>query len=121
VYGNTQVLSEFANSHWSEEHQDLYAAYPRLGVNSTVISNNLQPSTWWLRDGSFMRLKSLEVGYTLPARIAKSLRVSNLRIYFNGLNLLTWSPFKLWDPEQGGNGFAYPIQKVYNIGLNVNL
>jgi TonB-linked SusC/RagA family outer membrane protein len=121
VYGNTQVLSEFANSHWSEEHQDLYAAYPRLGVNSNVISNNLQPSTWWLRDGSFMRLKSLEVGYTLPARIAKSLRVSNLRIYFNGLNLLTWSPFKLWDPEQGGNGFAYPIQKVYNIGLNVNL
>jgi len=121
VYGNTQVLSEFANSHWSEEHQDLYAAYPRLGVNSNVISNNLQPSTWWLRDGSFMRLKSLEVGYTLPAHIAKSLRVSNLRIYFNGLNLLTWSPFKLWDPEQGGNGFAYPIQKVYNIGLNVNL
>jgi len=121
VYGNTQVLSEFANSHWSEEHQDLYAAYPRLGVNSTVISNNLQSSTWWLRDGSFMRLKSLEVGYTLPGRIAKSLRVSNLRIYFNGLNLLTWSPFKLWDPEQGGNGFAYPIQKVYNIGLNVNL
>ncbi|WP_221452756.1 SusC/RagA family TonB-linked outer membrane protein [Mucilaginibacter sp. FT3.2] len=121
VYGNTQVLTAFANNHWSEENQNLYATYPRLGTNSTVISNNLQPSTWWLRDGSFMRLKSVEVGYTLPKGVAKSLRVANVRLYLNGLNLLTWSPFKLWDPEQGGNGFAYPIQKVYNIGLNVNL
>jgi hypothetical protein len=61
------------------------------------------------------------VGYTLPARISKAMKLSNCRIYFNGLNLLTWSPFKLWDPEQGGNGFAYPIQKVFNVGLNVNL
>lgn len=119
--GVTQVLTEFANSHWSEENQNLYATYPRLGTNSNVISNNLQPSTWWLRDGSFMRLKSLEVGYTLPKHIAKTLRVANLRLYFNGLNLITWSPFKLWDPELGGNGFAYPIQKVFNVGLNVNL
>jgi hypothetical protein len=68
-----------------------------------------------------MRLKSVEFGYTLPSRIAKSLGVKNTRIYFNGLNLLTWSPFKLWDPELGGNGFAYPIQKVFNVGINVNL
>jgi TonB-linked SusC/RagA family outer membrane protein len=121
VYGNTQVLQEFADSHWSEENQDLYAAYPRLGTTRAGIENNLQPSTWWLRDASFMRLKSLEIGYTLPARLTKSLKLSNLRIYFNGLNLVTWSPFKMWDPEQGGNGFAYPIQKVFNVGLNVNL
>jgi TonB-linked SusC/RagA family outer membrane protein len=121
VYGNTQVLQGFADSHWSEEHQDLYASYPRLGVSRNVIENNIQPSTWWLRDASFLRLKSLEVGYTLPARISKSLKLTNLRIYFNGLNLLTWSPFKMWDPEQAGNGFAYPIQKVFNVGLNVNL
>jgi TonB-linked SusC/RagA family outer membrane protein len=121
IYGNTQVLQAFADSHWSEENQDLYALYPRLGVNTASITNNLQPSTWWLRSGSFLRLKSLEVGYTLPARISKAMKLSNCRIYFNGLNLLTWSPFKLWDPEQGGNGFAYPIQKVFNVGLNVNL
>ncbi len=121
VYGNTQVLKDFANSHWSEENQNLYADYPRLGTSRNVIENNLQPSTWWLRDASYMRLKSLEVGYTLPARLTKSLRLTNLRIYFNGLNLITWSPFKMWDPEQAGNGFAYPIQKVFNVGLNVNL
>lgn len=121
IDGNTQVLKEFANSHWSEENQDLYAAYPRLGVSNAVIANNLQPSTWWLRDASFIRLKSLEVGYTLPSRISKSLKLANARIYLNGMNLLTWSPFKLWDPELGGNGFSYPIQKVFNVGLNVNL
>jgi hypothetical protein len=63
----------------------------------------------------------MEIGYTLPARIAKVLNVTKARIYFNGLNLVTWSPFKLWDPEQGGNAFAYPVQKVFNVGLNVNL
>ena len=121
IYGNTQVLKGFADSHWSEENQNLYADYPRLGTTRAVIENNLQPSTWWLRDASYIRLKSLEIGYTLPARFTKSLKLTNFRIYFNGLNLLTWSPFKMWDPEQAGNGFAYPIQKVFNIGLNVNL
>jgi hypothetical protein len=85
------------------------------------VANNLQPSSWWLRDGSFIRLKSVEIGYTLPKSILKTLRLSNCRFYLNGLNLITWSPFKMWDPELAGNGFAYPIQKVFNFGLNVNL
>jgi TonB-linked SusC/RagA family outer membrane protein len=119
--GNTQLLKAYADDHWSEDHQNLFALYPRLGPDGAVIENNRQNSNWWLRDGSFMRLKSVELGYTLPSRIAKSLGVKNTRIYFNGLNLLTWSPFKLWDPELGGNGFAYPIQKVFNVGINVNL
>ncbi|RZF59996.1 SusC/RagA family TonB-linked outer membrane protein [Sphingobacterium corticibacterium] len=121
IYGNTQVLQAFAESHWSEENQDLYAQYPRMGVNVPSIANNLQPSTWWMRDGSFIRLKSLEIGYSLPQHVSDRLKLKNCRIYFNGLNLFTFSPFKLWDPEQGGNGFAYPIQKVFNVGLNVNL
>jgi hypothetical protein len=119
--GNTQVLKAYADDHWSEDNQNLYALYPRLGPDGAAIENNRQNSTWWLRDGSFLRLKSVEFGYTLPQQIAKSLRVKNCRIYFNGLNLLTWSPFRLWDPELGGNGFAYPIQKVFNVGLNVSL
>ncbi|HEY0273500.1 MAG TPA: SusC/RagA family TonB-linked outer membrane protein, partial [Chitinophaga sp.] len=121
VYGNTQLLKQFADSHWSEEHQNIYALYPRLGVNRTDIENNLQPSTWWLRDGAFMRLKSAELGYTMPSRLTRHIGINTCRIYLNGLNLLTWTSFKLWDPELGGNGFAYPIQKVYNVGINVNL
>jgi hypothetical protein len=48
------------------------------------------------------------------------MKLDNVRFYFNGLNLFQWTAFKLWDPEMGGNGLAYPIQKVYNIGVNVN-
>jgi len=119
--GNTQLLKAYADDHWSEDNQNLYALYPRLGTNGAIIENNRQNSTWWLRDGSFLRLKSLEFGYTLPKQWAKRILVRNARLYFNGLNLYTWSPFKLWDPELGGNGFSYPIQKVFNIGLNINI
>lgn len=121
IYGNTQLLEQFANSHWSENNQDIYALYPRMGVNRNDIENNLQASTWWLRDGAYMRLKSAELGYTLPVRLTNRLHLQKCRFYFNGLNLLTWTQFKLWDPELGGNGFAYPIQKVYNMGVNINL
>ncbi|QNN43706.1 SusC/RagA family TonB-linked outer membrane protein [Pedobacter roseus] len=118
---NRQVLQPFADSHWTEENQDLYAKYPRLGTTSSEISNNLQTSSWWMRDGAFIRLKSIEIGYTFPDKLSKKAFLSNCRIYFNALNPLTWSRFKDWDPELASNGFSYPIQKVYNIGINVNL
>ncbi len=115
---NTQLLAAYADNHWSEENQNLYALWPRFSNN--LVNNNVQPSTWWMRDGTFLRLKSLEVGYSFSQKLAKRIYMDNFRIYFNGLNLLTWSRFKLWDPEMGGNGLAYPIQKVYNIGINLN-
>ncbi|WP_050784334.1 TonB-dependent receptor [Pedobacter sp. BAL39] len=121
IYGNTQLMKDFADNHWSPENQDLYALYPRLSVTAQHLENNAQTSTWWMRNGRLLRLKSVEIGYTLPPSVSKTLKLNSCRIYFNGLNLLTWSPFKMWDPEQGGNGFAYPIQKVFNVGLNVNL
>ncbi|WP_316843946.1 TonB-dependent receptor [Pedobacter psychrodurus] len=121
IYGNTQLIQQFADSHWSEGNQDLYALYPRMGINRADIENNLQASTWWLRSGSFLRLKSAEIGYTLPTELTRKLRLRSCRVYFNGLNLVTWSSFKLWDPELLGNGFNYPIQRVFNVGLNINL
>lgn len=69
---------------------------------------------------TFIRLKSLELGYTLPESWTRKVRLGNVRIYLSGTNLLTFSKFKLWDPEMSGNGLGYPIQRVYNIGLNVN-
>jgi hypothetical protein len=59
----------------------------------------------------------VEAGYTLPKKWSNPIHMNSMRIYFSGLNLLTFSKFKLWDPELAGNGFAYPIQKVYNLGL----
>ena len=71
-----------------------------------------------MRDGSFLRLKSLEFGYTLPKKITRRIKLDNLRIYYSGTNLLCFSKFGLWDPEMAGNGFGYPIQRVNNIGIN---
>ena len=115
---NAQLLTAYANNHWTEANQNLYALYPRL--STTDIVNNEQSSTWWMRNGSFLRLKSLEVGYSVPKKVAQRMHFDNIRIYLNGFNLFVWSPFKLWDPEMGGNGLAYPIQKVFNLGINLN-
>ncbi|MPN61727.1 hypothetical protein SDC9_209469 [bioreactor metagenome] len=70
-----------------------------------------------MRDGSFLRLKSLEIGYTLQKDLISKIKINNFRLYVSGTNLLTFSKFKLWDPEMGGNGLGYPIQQVFNIGL----
>ncbi len=115
---NNQVLQAYADSHWSEDNRDVYALWPRL--SSTVNTNNTQPSTWFMRDGSFLRLKQVQIGYNLPKGIQKMLHTSTFRIYVNANNLLNFSSFKLWDVEMGGNGLGYPIQKLYNIGINVN-
>lgn len=114
----TQLLEVYADSHWSENNRDLYAVWPRLSY--TLNSNNNQPSTWFMRDGGFLRVKQIEIGYNLPKSIQKSLHTSNLRLYVNGSNLLTFSKFGWWDPEMAGNGLGYPIQRVINVGLNIS-
>jgi TonB-linked SusC/RagA family outer membrane protein len=113
----TQLLKVYADSHWSEEHQDMYALWPRL--SATLNPNNTQTSTWFMRDGSFLRLKQAEIGYTVPGKWQHKLRINQLRFYVSGTNLLLFSKFKLWDVEMAGNGLGYPIQRVFNIGLNV--
>ena len=115
---NAQLLQAYANNHWSEENQNLYALYPRLSPIDNA--NNEVQSTWWMRDGSFLRLKSAEFGYSLPMKWVRKAYMQNARFYVNGLNLLTFSKFKLWDPEMAGQGFGYPIQRVFNVGLNIN-
>lgn len=113
------LLKVIADSHWSEQNRDSYAFWPRLGP--TFVNNNLQTSTWWMRNGAFLRLKSVEMGYNFQPRLLKRITLKNLRVYLNATNLNAFSKFKLWDPEMGGNGLGYPIQTVYNLGLSVSL
>ena len=114
---NGQLLKAYSDSHWSEDNRDIYALYPRYSAYEN--KNNTQVSTWWMRDGSFLRLKQMEFGYTLPQKLTNKIHIDNLRVYFQGNNLLCWSKFKLWDPELAGEGFNYPIQRTFNIGVNV--
>ncbi|MGK0323941.1 MAG: TonB-linked SusC/RagA family outer membrane protein, partial [Polaribacter sp.] len=112
------ALSIIADNHWSENNPNPNAFWPRLSTYE--IDNNQKPSTWWLRDGDFLRLKSVEFGYTIPGKTAKVFKRAKTRLYLTGLNLLNFAKFKLWDPEMAGNGLGYPPQRVINIGAQVN-
>ena len=116
---NNALLQVIANNHWSESNQNMYAFWPRL--SDTAISNNNQSSTWWLRDGTFLRMKSAEIGYTLPKRLTSKAKLENLRIYVSGTNLFNISKFKIWDTEMGNNGLGYPVQRVFNVGIQLSL
>lgn len=120
INGSTQngLLNVIAEDHWSEDEANLYAFWPRL--SDTFVENNNQSSSWWMRDGSFLRLKTVEAGYNLPTKVAEKIHLRNARIYFSGNNLAVWSRFKLWDPEMGGNGLGYPIQSVYSLGVKLD-
>ncbi|MBJ6369607.1 TonB-dependent receptor [Snuella sedimenti] len=115
--GVRNLLKTYADDHWSEENRNIYALWPRL--SDQTIQNNNQRSTWFMRDGSLLRLKSVEIGYTLDKLFGDKM-FENVRFYLSGTNLFTLSKFDLWDVELGGNAFTYPIQKVYNFGLRAN-
>jgi TonB-linked SusC/RagA family outer membrane protein len=117
LIGQNAVIKPIQESYWSESNRDPYAFWPRLSNYS--VENNIQTSTWYMQDASFLRLKSVEIGYTLPEQLAKKMLMSNLRVYVSGTNLLRWSPFTFWDPEMGGNGLGYPLQRVFNVGVNI--
>lgn len=116
--GQRALLQYIADDHWSENNRNIYAFWPRLSAYQ--MPNNNVRSTHWLRDGSFVRLKTAEVGYTLPENFTRKFHVSMLRLYVSGSNLLHWSTFKMWDPEMAGNGLGYPLQRVFNLGININ-
>ena len=113
------LLDVVANDHWSEDNRDVYAFWPRLSNN--FIDNNNQTSTWWMRNGAFLRLKSVELGYNVPKSFTEKYRISGLRLYANTTNPVVFSQFKLWDPEMGGNGLGYPVQSTYNFGILLDL
>ncbi|RYZ96589.1 MAG: SusC/RagA family TonB-linked outer membrane protein, partial [Sphingobacteriaceae bacterium] len=112
------LLKVIADSYWSESNRDSYAFWPRLGPS--FVDNNTRTSTWWMRNGNFLRLKSVELAYNFPQKTTKKFGLGSLRVYGNATNLGVISSFDLWDPEMGGNGLGYPIQTVYNLGLQVN-
>ena len=105
--------------HWTPANQN--ARYPRL-TSEVTVNNHRQSSSWWVRDATYLRLKSIEIGYTLPRKALDFLHISQLRVYVSGQNLWTWTPFikELVDPEAGSaNGKYYMQQAVYSFGLNI--
>ena len=111
------LLQAYADNHWSEDNRNSYALWPRLSNN--IIDNNNRNNSWFMRNGAFLRLKSVELGYTVSQKLLNKWHMANARFYLSGTNLATISGFKLWDIEMGGNGLGYPIQKVINAGIQI--
>lgn len=112
------VLTNY-NDRWTPENPSEDVFYPRLSYGANT--NNSQNSTWWLRNMSMLRMKDIEVGYTLPKRWMSRIGLENIRLYAKGSNLLTFSAFDLWDPElDTQNGAKYPIMKSVSFGIDVN-
>jgi hypothetical protein len=102
------------------ENEDPNAEYPRLTYGQNP--NNEQTSSYWLRDGSYLRLKTLDIGYKLPKALVNKAHFNQVRIFFIGTNLLTFSKFKLWDPElTSSDGKAYPLSRNFSVGVLINL
>ncbi|MDR1865784.1 MAG: TonB-dependent receptor [Bacteroidales bacterium] len=113
------ALTIVARDAWSEDNQNVHAFWPRL--TDQVIANNNQQSSWWMRNGSFLRLKSTELGYNLNGwKALRFIGAQSGRIYFSAENPFVFSPFKLWDPEMGRKGLAYPLNRRFNVGVQVN-
>ena len=102
------VMQFIADDYWSESNPNPNAKYPCLGLTSSQTANNTVASTYWMRNGNFIRFKTLELGYKFKYG----------RVYLNGDNIAVFSPFKLWDPELSWN--AYPLQRTFNIGVQLN-
>lgn len=111
------LLKVIADDHWSEDNRNIYAFWPRLSSNT--VTNNQWGSTWWMRNGAYLRLKTVELAYNLPVNMVKKLHLKSSRIYVNASNLFVISGFDMWDPEMGGNGLGYPLQKVINAGFTI--
>jgi TonB-linked SusC/RagA family outer membrane protein len=107
------ALKIVADDYWTATDPNVHAFWPRLSV--TTIDNNTKASSWWLRNGTFIRLKSIELGYNI--KNINKLLVRSGRIYFSVENVFYMSTFKLWDPEMGSSGRGYPPNRRFNIGL----
>ena len=116
-FNNLESITEVGLTRFTTERyangEDIQ--FPIAAYNSSAAYN-----TYFLKDASYVRLKNMEVGYTVKPSFLKKLGVSSTRIYLNGSNLLTFSRNKIWgDPENLGNN-GYPLIRTYNLGLNVN-
>jgi TonB-linked SusC/RagA family outer membrane protein len=116
--GRRNALSVIAEDYWSETNPNVHAFWPRLSTDP--LDNNTQQSSWWMRDASFLRLKSVEAGYA-PKWVKKMGLKQGTRLYVSAINLFVLSSFKLWDPEMGRVGLGYPPNKRYNVGIQISL
>lgn len=119
-YNGGNIQTWMMRERWTAENNNPDARYPRMQTSPSA--NNQKQSDYWLRDGSYIRLKNTQLGYSLPKSVLSHIHVSGLRFYVSGQNLFTWTKDKLLttDPEAGDSrGTYYPQTRVVTLGLNL--
>lgn len=122
-YNGGQIQRWQAENCWTVDNPDKWAEYPRietLNMNNT----NLQTSDYWVRNASFLRVKNVQIGYTLPKQWTSKVGIENVRVYVSGQNLFSFNSFyQGWDPENeigtGDSPSYYPITAIYSFGFNL--
>lgn len=117
--GVSNLYSNITDRWSAEDPENQNVFYPRLHYGTTANANNNKTSTWWQKDVSFLRLKQVSIAYNFPARLLEKTFLKEASIYMMGTNLLTFSKFKLWDPELNtNNGSAYPNTMTVALGVS---
>lgn len=117
AFYNNGNVSNYALGRYTDQASWATATYPRL--TTVANSNNWRISSYWMKDVSYLRLKNLELGYTLPTKISKKIGMNGLRVYFNAYNVFSIDNMNGMDPEDHGDGIdRYPQVQIFNFGLN---
>ncbi len=127
---NHAMLKEIYESHWTEKNMSNRPFWPRLSTQNMTVynpqedwynpSNSGRKSTYFMRECSFLRCTSLELAYSLPLSLRTKFRMQNVKFFARANNPFMFTNFKLWDVELGEDGFNYPIQKTYAVGVNIS-
>lgn len=127
---NHAMLKAIADDHWSEDNMAKKPFWPRLS-NQAINAHNpqerwndsdieIRKSTYFMRECTFLRCTAITLSYSLPQRWLDRLKLQNVKFAISTNNPFCISDFKIWDVELGRNGFNYPIQKTYSVGLSVS-
>ena len=125
------MLKAIYDDHWTEDNMSNRPFWPRLSTQSIIVNNpqedwynesatETRKSTYFMRECSFLRCTSLELAYNLPTQLKTKLRMQNVKFFARVNNPFMITNFKLWDVELGENGFNYPIQRTYALGINIS-
>jgi hypothetical protein len=112
---NDKNVATFITNPWTPATAAT-ANYPSLSIENAA--NNFQNSTYWLRKGDFLRLRTLELGYNLPLKWINGMKLSSVNVYLRGMNVFTLDGIGYFDPEVME---GYPVMKSYNVGLSIKL
>ncbi|MET6997587.1 SusC/RagA family TonB-linked outer membrane protein [Chitinophaga defluvii] len=114
--GVNNVIREYYDNRYTPSNPN--ARYPAIDEGNNP--NNYMLSDFWMRNGNYLRLRNVEIGYNLPALVTERLKLKSLRFFVNGMNLYTWDHLKFMDPESDNGTGGYPLQRSLNVGLQVD-